>query len=145
MTGNKYKSDTCRIWLTALMWSPAVILSKSPSTQCFVTLPQPLTNSCMLRVKVNTITSWKQGHIYSQSLTCVSEVPPTWEHTVPLCHLHKLNRACQPHQTAGLGRRSSSEGSEHCRHCSETLLYRTRKKKDNPLKATDCVSISNSY
>ena len=126
--------DTCRIWVTDLMWSPAVILSRSPSTQCFVMLPQPLTNSCMLRVKVDTILAETQDTgihtiIFKSKWNLWLQSPLTWEHIVPPCHLHRLNRVCPPHQAAGLGRLSSSEGFGCCRHYLEMLLHREKEKR----------------
>lgn len=43
--------------------------------------------------------------------------PPTLKRTEPLCHLHRLNRACPSHQVTSLQKQSSSGGSGRCRHC----------------------------
>lgn len=124
---------TCRIWLTALRWSPAVILSRSLSTQCCVALPQPLTNSWMLQLWVNTTMRLRFTHLLILNLTCHNTSSTfTWEHTAPQSHPHKLSRACPPHRWAGLERLSSSEGFERCRHCWEMSLHTKREEHTEP-------------
>lgn len=119
--------NTCRIWEAALRWSLAVILSRSSSTQRLVTLPQPLTNSCKLRVKKDKIQ--KRLQILAQEFNTRKDSLHTWGHTVRLFHRRRPSRACQSHQTAGQERPSCFEGSGRCRHCWGTWLQNPTQKQ----------------
>ena len=135
------EAGTCRIWKTALEWSPAVILSSSPSTNLFVEPPHPFTNSCMLRdgersyilntgdiVPERRRMPWsavpdadRALHVAPTALpTCPGKTSvwgSTWGHTAPLCHLHRQSTAGPSHREADPGRWSCFGGSGCCRHC----------------------------